>query len=156
MCGIECVSIVLEKHSTTLSQNEKAPDPIIFAVGWVKRSVHSYYAKYTVSTQCCQEYKRGGTLRIGDYSMRKLRLHNPRLEFVPYPSGRIHVRWNGPSGSTPAVDMSVYTMCGRLIPEGTQPQSEREMDTERICGNCRQSLMTYGPQVELVESEVQA
>jgi hypothetical protein len=84
-----------------------------------------------------------------------LRLLNPKLQFVPYGKGRIHARWNGQSSSTPAVDMSVYTMCGRTLPDGTQPMSEREVDVQKLCGNCYSSLRTYGPQVELVsESEV--
>ena len=87
----------------------------------------------------------------------KLRLHNPKLQFVPYGTGCIHARWNGTTSSTPAVDLSTITLCKRDVPEGAQAMSERAVNVQRLCQNCYSALQTYGPtQVELVSEEVEA
>jgi hypothetical protein len=95
--------------------------------------------------------------------MVKLRLLNPKLQFIPFGKGKTHARWNGliarwnglSNSGALAVDRSKFTMCGRTITDEMKPMSERAIDVERICGNCYSSLRTYGPQVELVkDSEV--
>jgi hypothetical protein len=83
--------------------------------------------------------------RLLEASMKidSIALLNHRLQYISLGSGKTHARQIGPSRDNPGVDWDHATFCGRAIPDGTQSQSEREIDVTRICGRCKATLGTF-------------
>lgn len=80
-----------------------------------------------------------------------IELLSEKLTFVRLASGAIHARH---------ANWTLATMCGKAIPDGTQPMSYRSAYSTEVCKRCIASLRTYTrgtpPQVQFTQEQEQA